>query len=364
MLARATTSDENTAGMNKSARVGPQLSLIEAMMEPEFYPHLCEQVELRETLMSWLLFAGEFVYKVKKPVSFSFCDAATPAKRYRLCQDEVRLNRRLARDVYLSISGITVEKGKYTLINDAAETKRGIQEFAVVMQRLPSHWMLDQMVTNRSATLSDIQELAKRLVGFHTAAPIAKAKTWGSAQAIMRLITSNLEEAHQVAADSLTRDILAAVERYARRYLITHQQSFDNRARDGRVREGHGDLRCESICFGDKGLAILDCVESDEGLRYGDVASELASLTVDFDLLGRPDLAHELMETYAAESKDPQLFEFRHFYQCYRAVQRGRLEMLASLQTELPLTQRLVARSNAKRLFSLAQGYAGTRYIS
>jgi len=340
------------------------MRLIEAMMRPEFYPHACERVELVQTMMSWLLFAGQFVYKVKKPVQFQFVDAATPARRYQLCQNEVLLNRRLAPVVYLGVSGIAERQGDYLLIADAAATKRNIQEFAVVMRRLPSDRMLDQMMANSSVSGRDIQELAKRLAAFHADASIAKSKVWGSAQVIARLVTGNLAEAQEVAADSMIGDCLTAVQRYARRFLMSHQQSLDNRARDGRLCEGHGDLRCKSVCFAANGFAILDCVESNESLRYGDVASELASLTVDFDLLGRPDLGDELVKGYVAESNDLQLLDLLRFYQCHRAVLRGRLETLESLQNDLPLGQRMAARGNARRLFTLAHDYALGRKAS
>jgi uncharacterized protein len=331
------------------------------MMRPEFYPHPCDRVELRQTMMSWLLFAGRFVYKIKKPLRSSIVDAGTPAKRYRLCQEEVLFNRRLAPAVYLGVSAVARSQRSYMLVVDPAAVKGGPPEFAVVMRRLPSEQMLERMLARNSVKVNDVEELARKLASFHTSASIAKSKVWGSAQAISRLVTGNLAEAQVNTADSVTRDQLAVAATYTRRFLISHNQTLDNRARDGHVLEGHGNLRCKSVCFAPDGPAILDCAASNEGLRYGDVASELASLAVDFDLLERSDLADALFKTYVAETNDQQLFDVLGFYKCYRAILRGKFETLVSLQADLPTEQRIAARTQARQLFALAGNYAGAR---
>jgi aminoglycoside phosphotransferase family enzyme len=142
-----------------------------------------------------------------------------------------------------------------------------------------------------------------------------------------------------------------------RRFISSHRQSLDNRARDGYVRDGHGDLRCDSVCFSPAGLAIIDCVEYSEKLRYVDAASEVASLTLDLKLARRCDLADELVAAYTAETGDAGLPALLRFYQCYRAILRGKLEMLLSLQKALPTERRMLARSNASRFFAFAESH-------
>jgi aminoglycoside phosphotransferase family enzyme len=341
---------------NGTLAAHPQTHLLEAMMRPEFYPHPCERVEFRQTNTSWLLFAGPRVFKIKKPTRFGLVDATTPSKRYRLCRDEVLLNRAIAGDVYLGVSAIAGMPGEYVLAEDHSETSSNAQEFAVVMRRLPSDRFLDQMVTNASVSLSDIRTVARKLMAFHADASIDKAQLWGSAQAISQLVTSNLAEAQELAADSVTRASIAAVRRYALHFVITHQQSLDNRARDGRVRDGHGNLRCQSVCFADRGPVILGRVKYRESLRYADAALELASLAVDLDLRGRSGLADELIEAYVAEAHDSQVPQLLRLYKCHRAILQGKFEMLASHHADLAVEQRLFARANARRLFALAHG--------
>src|SRR5215469_13092276 len=133
--------------------------LLEAMIETRFYPHPCQNVEPVQTLTAWLLFAGDFVYKIKKPVYFSFIDGRTPARRYRLCHNEVIVNQRLAPTVYRGVVGIAERSKGYKLVTNATLSEPGMCEFAVVMHRLPSERMLSEMVASRTVGLAEIQEL-------------------------------------------------------------------------------------------------------------------------------------------------------------------------------------------------------------
>jgi len=329
-------------------------------MEPAFYAHPCESVEPVQTLTGWLLFAGDFVYKIKKPVHFSFIDVRTPAKRYRLCHDEVLLNRRLAPDVYLGVAGISARSASYNWVPDATNSEPHVREFAIVMHRLPGEQMLSQMVASQMISLAEIQRLAEKLAAFHFNCSIAKSKIWGSAPALSRLITATVAEAEALIADTVMRNRLAVAARCLRGYVISYQHLLDNRARNGRVRDGHGDLRANSICLLPQALKIIGCVEYSEGLRYCDVASELASVMLDLEMAERTDLADALMQEYIAASDDAELARLIPFYKCYRALRRGQFEMLISLQTEMPRERRMLARNYASGWFQLAEHIAAT----
>jgi len=216
------------------------------------------------------------------------------------------------------------------------------------------------MVVSGTANLADIERLATKLVAFHAGGSIAKSKVWGSAPAIAQLIESNVAEAEELAADTVTRNGVAATGKCLRRFVVNHRQLLDNRARDGRVRDGHGDIRCDSVCFLPQQVVIIDCVEYSEALRYVDVASEIAALALDLEMGERRDLSDRLVAGYVAASRDGQLPELLPFYKCYRALLRGKLEALASRQTELPFERRMLARSNAGQSFAMAQRLATT----
>ena len=334
--------------------------LIEAMMQPAFYPHPCDRVELLQTMMSWLMFGGQFVYKIRKPVSFSFVDATTPAKRYGLCRDELELNRRMTSDVHLGVVGITEKNGEFAIAPDASATNPDIREFALMMRRLPQDRMLAGMVADGSISAGEIRALAGKLARLHARAAVPRSKAWGSPQEVASALLTNLARATNIAADNMTRNTLDAVGDFARRFAIVRRQSLGNRVRDGYIRARLGDLRCESVCFDADGIVLMAGIDYGEDSSYADVASELAALAVDLDLADRSDLAGELVDAYAAQSKDLDLGSVSDFYKCYHAVRRGRFESLASLQTDLPVEDRMTARTNARRLFALAQTYIGT----
>jgi aminoglycoside phosphotransferase family enzyme len=328
------------------------------MTQPAFYPHQSQSVEPVQTLTGWLMFVGDFVYKVKKPVHFSFVDARTPAKRYRLCQDEVRLNRRLAPDLYLGLAGITARSDGYELVPNATLGEPRVCEFVIVMHRLPSERMLSRIVASQTIGLAEIEQLAGKLAEFHLNCSIANSKIWGSPAALSRLMAATIAEAELLIADTVMRNSLAMASRYLRGYVINHDQLLDNRARNGRVRHGHGDLRADSVCLVPRACAIVGCVEYSEGLRYCDVASELASVTLDLEMAERNDLSDAMVQAYIAATDDAEIPGLMPFYKCYRALRRGQLEMLTSLQTELPREQRMLARHHASRWFALAEKVA------
>jgi aminoglycoside phosphotransferase family enzyme len=337
-----------------------ELELIEAMKVSAFYPHPCQSVETVQTLTAWLLFAGDFVYKIRKPVCFSHLDARTPAKRYRLCLDEFHFNRRLAPEVYQGIAGIAARFGTYRLVPNAALNEPGVREFAVVMHHLPSDRMLSKMVAHGATSFHEIEQVAEKLAQFHRDCSISKSKTWGSAAALSRLVAGNVAEAEPLIADTIMRKRVLAAAGYLRAYVVNHHEFLDDRARNGRVRDDHGDLRADSIYLMPQALAIIGCLEHAERLRYCDVASNLASVMLDLEMAGRNDLSDWLLHSYRDASDDTELGGLIPFYKCYRAFRRGQLEMLTSLQTEMPHERRILARRYAGEWFQLAEHIAST----
>jgi aminoglycoside phosphotransferase family enzyme len=332
--------------------------MLEKMMEPGFYPHPCQAIEAIQTLTSWLLFAGDFVYKIKKPVHFRFVDARTPARRYRLCRDEVQINQRHAPEVYVGVAGIVDRSGNFELVPKATFNGAGVCEFALVMNRLPSERMLSRMVANETITVTGIHQLAERLVTFHRGCSVSQAKMWGSAAALSRLIATTITEAGEFIADTVMRDRLARAGHYLRSFVINHPALFDKRARNGCVREAHGELTADSIFMMRDRPAIIGCLSNGDVWRYCDVSSELASVIIDFEMARRNDLSDALMQAYMAASNDYEIPDLISFYKCYRAARRGHLEILTSLQAEIERERRMLARHYAGEWFQMAERIA------
>jgi uncharacterized protein len=341
---------EGHAGMQSIAK-GSSSRLVEAMMRPGFYPDRPSRVELKQTHMSYVFLAGEYVYKVKKPVRFDFADCWTLGMRYELCREEVRLNRRLAPEVYLGVVPIVRDRRRFLLGDESRNFDPKALEYAVKMRRLPEDRMFDRLVRTGEANTALIDQLAKRLASFHQGASTAAGWRYGSATAVRRLVLGNLDESERFLGDTITERQFNAIDDYLKGFLAAHWALLNDRVRQGRVRDGHGDMRCEHICM-TRGIQIFDCLEFSERLRYADVASDIAFLAMDLDSLGASRFADELDRAYAEETADETFPTLINFYKCHRACVRGKVESLKSLEDEVPSPEREQARNCPRPLFS------------
>lgn len=339
----------------KRDRIAPS-PVVAAMMERAFYPHAPDRVELRQTHISHVFLAGEHVYKVKKPVRFAFLDFSTLERRLRFSREELRLNRRLAPDVYLGVAPILPKERGFQLGPEESEPPEAV-EYAVHMRRLPEARALDRLLAQGRIGEPAIRRIVDTIVPFHREASTRAAKRWGSSTAIRELVRENWTETERFVGKTLSAERFAEIRGFFDRALVDLAPRMDERMRAGRVREGHGDLRAEHIVLADGGVSIFDAVEFSERLRTVDVASEIAFLVMDLDFLGAPLLARRLAELYAEATGDPDLFVVLPFYACHRAAIRGKVESLKSEETEVSSAERDNARARAGRYFQLAARY-------
>jgi aminoglycoside phosphotransferase family enzyme/predicted kinase len=335
--------------------------LVEAMLRPEFYPESPAHVEFKQTHISYVFIAGDFVYKIKKPVHFSFLDCSKLADRFHYCREEVRLNARLSPQVYLGVFAI-LKQGDSFVLGPAVDAEHPeAVEYAVKMRRLPEDRMLDVLLAAGKVDSDTIKAVAARIAQFHAGAASNHAWIHGSAAAIWRGVVEDIGQNETFIGNTLRQFQFIAIDSFCRAFITAHWRPLNNRALEGRVREGHGDLRAEHVCLLNtekSEIDVIDCVEFSERLRYGDVASEIAFLAMDLDRLGAPMLADELVETYAETTGDEDLAVFVPFYKCYRACVRGKVESLRSLEREVEASERERARRTASTYFALAWRYA------
>ncbi len=268
-----------------------------------------------ETHVSILAFAGDRVYKCKKPVHFPFADFSTLERRRANCEREVALNRRVAPDVYLGVHAIDDGGGR-------------VVDYTVEMRRLPDDRRLS-MIATRGKGGACVDQLAAILAEFH-----ARAATGGAIDAaagvdsIALLWASNLEEIRAAGTDVLDPELLDSVEHDAREYIAGRRALFDARVERARSRDGHGDLLADDVFCLDDGPRALDCLEFDDRLRYGDVLADLAFLAMDLEHVGRPDLAQRLLDRYRRASGDSWPRSLEHLYIAYRALVRSKVACL------------------------------------
>ena len=336
------------------------LPLIAAMLRPEFYPNKPAEVELRQTHISYVFIAGDRVYKVKKNVKFPFLDYSTLDKRRHFCAEEVRLNRRLAPNTYLGTVGISRLGRAFSLDRDSRDSARSIEEYAVEMNRLPASRMLSALLLSDSVDSECLSAIATKLAAFHARAASAKAAIYGSPQAIAANLRENFHATRPFVDRTITGPSFTTIKTYSEAFQKEHAALMAGRVAQGRVREGHGDLRAEHICLVGE-IEIFDCVEFDAALRYGDIASEIAFLAMDLDFFDCAHLSRQFESAYAAAARDPAMATLLPFYKCYRAYVRGKVESLKSEEQEISPADRQRASLQALRYFCLATRYTENR---
>jgi aminoglycoside phosphotransferase family enzyme/predicted kinase len=333
-------------------------------------------ISIIQTHASAVLLTPERVYKLKKPKDFGFFDYSTPALRRHFCGEEARLNRRLAPQVYLGVAPVLafsngqVRFGPTYPPDDVpmpGSTLDGgyVIDYAVVMVRLPDEAMLESRVRHGTAQPALLAEIARYVAAFHAATQTDEhIASFGLLGVIRGNWEENFAQMRPYIGRTLDAPTFDRISDYIYRFLDERVSLFASRVRDNRIRDCHGDLRLQHIYILDADndpthrLAILDGIEFNERFRYGDVASEIAFLTMELDAASRTDLSRAFVESYVAETGDQALREVLPFYACYRACVRGKVLSFQLDEPEVPETQRELARVHATSLFAQAASYA------
>ena len=329
---------------------------IAALLSPEAYPHKVERVDLVQTHISYVFLAGDFVYKVKKPVDLGFLDFTTLEKRRHFCQEEVRLNRRLCPGIYLDVVPVAYVEG--TVAVDAAGA---VVDYAVKMKRLPEERMMGHLLEKEAVSPEMVRALARRLAEFHASAETGpEVEAFGGLETIAGNWRENFDQTEPYVGRTITVRQFQEIREYVEGFLEREAALLQQRVAQGRIRECHGDLRAEAVCFQD-GICIFDCIEFNQRFRYSDVAADLAFLAMDLDFRGWPAMSDELVGLYLEVSGDSTLPLVLDFYKCYRAYVRGKVEGFLLDAPEVPAAQKPAARRRARAFLRLAHRYARRR---
>lgn len=276
-----------------------------------------------ETHISKVYLGPQDAWKIKKPVDFGFLDYSTIGKRKEACEAEVRLNRRFAPSVYLGVVPLVRRASGHYGFGGEGE----VADWAVRMRRLPVADRADNRLAGGRLALRELKSLAARLAEFHAAFPAdADDAQYGNPGAVARNLEENFIQSRPFLADSLGAEMSASLEALMTSRFRDCASAIGDRFRDGRVCDGHGDLRLGQIYFDDDGRSeILDCIEFNDRFRFADPACDIAFLAMDLSFRGRPDLAEGFLAAYASASGDYGLYSVVDFYQAYRACVRGKV---------------------------------------
>jgi aminoglycoside phosphotransferase family enzyme/predicted kinase len=301
--------------------------LITALLQASCYPHPVSRVELVQTHISWVLLAGEFAYKIKKPVTLAFLDFGTLAQRRTCCADELRLNRRFAPDLYLELLAITGTPEAPVLDGTGIPI-----EYAVKMRRFDEAGRLDHVCARGELTPALLGALAQALASFHAAAAVAPPDSrFGTPERVLAPALDNLK----ISSGLLPADVQAQLDALRRWTLEQHHRLMpliEERQRAGRVRECHGDLHLGNLVLIGDQVRLFDCIEFNADLRWIDVASELAFTFMDLCQHRQPGLANWLADQYLSASGDYEAAALLRFFAVYRALVRAKVAAIRASQ--------------------------------
>jgi aminoglycoside phosphotransferase family enzyme/predicted kinase len=331
--------------------------LIEELSRPAAYPGGVGRVEVRQTHISVVFLAGLHAYKVKKPVDFAFLDFRTLGRRRHFCEEEVRLNRRLAPAVYLGVVPITQGADGLKVAGEGEAV-----EWAVQMARLPDEATLKECLRRGEVGPERLDELARRLAAFYAAAEGGeRVASFGRFEVVAGNARENLEQAAAAVGVTVSAAVFERLRALTEGALARLRPLIDSRAARDLPRDTHGDLRLSHVyLFPDRpppdDVVIIDCIEFNERFRYADPVADIAFLCMDLTSVGRRDLAEAFAAAYFAASGDAEGRALLPFYTAYRAAVRAKVEGLEAAQAEVPEAERTEAREKARARWLLALG--------
>jgi uncharacterized protein len=322
--------------------------------DPASYPHRPRGVRLVQTHASWVFLATPLVYKIKKPVDFGFLDFSTLERRRRDCENEVRLNRRLAGDIYHGVEAICEVGGELAFGGEGR-----VLEWAVVMDELGAEGFLASQLESGEVDEGSIARIAEVLVAFYREqAPLLGEQAALAGRRLRQSVEENFDASRAFVGKSLSAAALGAIETYANVFHDRHRELLRGREEGGWVRDCHGDLHSEHIHLAEEMVRIYDCIEFNEVFRQVDIACDIAFLAMDLDLHGRSELARRLLELVVEGTGDEGLWRVIDYYRCYRACVRGKVESLCSMGEGVGEAERWASLERARRSYRLALGYA------
>jgi len=318
------------------------------LLQPHRYPGDVRQVEVVETHISWVLLAGDYAYKIKKPVRLPFLDFSTLELRQRFCEDELRLNRRFAPDLYLDVLALrdTPHKGLHWGGSDGT-----VVDYAVHMRRFDETGRLDHVCQRGALTAAHMSDLADTVAAFHQDAAVAPADShFGTPEQVLAPALDNFDDLAQRMADDGTRQHLAELRQWTVSQHGALSELIRARRAAGMVRECHGDLHLANMVLIDGRVRLFDCLEFNEDLRWIDVANEIAFTYVDLLDHDQPGLANWFIDEVLSRSGDYACARLLPFYAVYRAMVRAKVEAIRAGQSQRGLdeTERYLAQ--ARRL--------------
>jgi aminoglycoside phosphotransferase family enzyme/predicted kinase len=297
---------------------------------PTFIKALCElySCNLVETHISWVLLTGQYAYKIKKPVNFGFLDFSTLEQRRYCCNEELRLNKRLAPEIYLEVLPITGTALHPQFGGDGLAI-----DYAVKMIQFPARKLLTEYVNRGHLNTDHIDQLADCVADFHSAInPAGKDSPYGENADINHWFVENFDHIRPLLVDNTQKQQLQRLQDWDNSESHKLANLMELRKQQGYVRECHGDLHLGNMTLINDRIILFDCIEFNPMLRWIDVISEVAFLFIDLQHFGYSNYAYRFLNRYLQNTGDYKGLALLPYYLVYRALVRAKVTLLRQIQ--------------------------------
>lgn len=323
------------------------------MLHPEVFDHPIDHIELIETHISWVILTGEFAYKIKKPVDFGFLDFSTLKKRHDFCEQELRLNRRLAAGIYLDLVTITSTADELH-ISGSGE----VLEYAVKMAQFPQSAQLDNMLTAGELKTEHMDAFARMAAEFHHDIDVAgDAVDYGDNHRVYQPVEENFIQIGEHIDTTPYSSTLQNLRQWSQDEFTRLENDLKQRKHDGFIRECHGDMHLRNMVWLDGEPMAFDCIEFNATLRWIDVISEIAFLVMDLQDRQQHQLANRFLNSYLEITGDYTGLVILPFYLVYRAMVRAKVNALRLEQKNISAEERDQAKAAFRSYLQLASNY-------
>jgi aminoglycoside phosphotransferase family enzyme/gluconate kinase len=330
-----------------------QPELIRSLLQPAVYEHPVTEIQLIETHISWVILTGDYVYKIKKPVNLGFLDFSTLPRRRFCCNEELRLNSRLAAEIYLDVVAIAGTPAKPLLHGDGE-----VIEYAVKMVQFPQQAQLDNMLAAGRLENRHIDALAEMVAKFHQQTDIASAdSSFGDPQQVYHPVAENFSQIREHLVTNSYDDQLAQLEDWSKSAFAALVPVFEQRKHQGYIRECHGDMHLRNLVWFNNKPMAFDCLEFNPALRWIDTVSEVAFLVMDLQDRNQPALARRLLNNYLQQCGDYPGIQVLNFYLVYRALVRAKVDAIRAAQPGIMAAEKNEAENEFQAYLQLASSY-------
>lgn len=336
-------------------------ALVRALQNPALYDHPVQEFRLIETHISQVILTGDYAYKIKKPMDFGFLDFSTLERRKHFCEEELRLNQRLAAPLYLDVLPITGTPEHPQLGGDGEPF-----DYAIRMRQFRQDDLFDRLQERGALTPELLDSVARQTAAFHDSLRgITGDQPLGTPDAVYAAMQENVDQIRPLIDEPALLAQLDALEDWTRTTFERYQPLIAQRRADGFVRECHGDLHLANMTLFNGEVTVFDCIEFNEPFRWIDVINDLAFLLMDLESREETALANRVLNTYLEYRGDYGALPLLPLYKSYRALVRAKIALFTMGNPELSEAERAGLLDRYRLYADLAESYSAipNRYL-